>query len=80
MDYQNLCMNSLNILQEYEWAIGTDVGGQQIQRFTSTGAQSVGINTNLKGLLEHNTTYYVSVKCQNEAGLTTLYEDARGNK
>jgi len=69
----------LYFVQEYEWAIGTSMGGQQIQKFTSTGSLSVGINNNLKGKLLHNTTYYVSVKCQNEAGLSTLWEDTKGS-
>ncbi|WAR05119.1 hypothetical protein MAR_020488, partial [Mya arenaria] len=32
----------------------------------------------LEGILEHNKTYYISVKCINEADLTAVYYDTRG--
>lgn len=44
----------------------------------STGEYGVGINTDLEGILEHNTTYYVSVRCINEANLTAEHNDTKG--
>ncbi|KAL3873866.1 hypothetical protein ACJMK2_036950, partial [Sinanodonta woodiana] len=73
-----LCEDKESEIQNYEWAIGTSEGGQEIQPFISTGTTSLGINSNLEGILQHNTTYYVSVKCHNQAGLTTLIRFSKG--
>ncbi|XP_060596420.1 uncharacterized protein LOC132750448 [Ruditapes philippinarum] len=73
-----LCNDDKNEIKEYEWAIGSNIGFQDLQPFTSTGIYSTGINDTLEGLLEHNTTYYVSIKCTNMAGLTTSWNDSKG--
>ena len=69
---------SFPCIQEYPWAIGTSIGGEEIQNFTSTGTFSSAQNSNLTGLLMNNSTYFVSVKCTNAAGLSTLWQDEIG--
>ena len=64
--------------QNYEWAIGSSAGWIDIQGFQSTGNNPSGIKDNLDGILKHKDRYYISVKCTNEAGLTTLFEDMKG--
>ena len=36
------------------------------------GTETFGFNQNLEGLLEDNTTYYITVKAVNSAGLVTI--------
>ncbi|XP_052803271.1 uncharacterized protein LOC128233573 isoform X2 [Mya arenaria] len=72
------CEDDLNEIREYEWAIGSYIGGEDLQRYTSTGVTSIGTNTSFEGILETNTTYYVSVRCTNEAGLVTVLNDTKG--
>jgi hypothetical protein len=50
-----------NLFQNNFWAIGTTVGGEDIQPFTSVGINLTGINSSLEGILQSNQTYYVSV-------------------
>ncbi|XP_053400990.1 uncharacterized protein LOC123541000 [Mercenaria mercenaria] len=73
-----LCNDDRSEIAEYKWAIGTEVGLEDIQSYTSTGTFSTGTNNNLEGQLKHNSSYYVSVKCTNAAGLTTVWEDKKG--
>ncbi|KAK3612537.1 hypothetical protein CHS0354_024514 [Potamilus streckersoni] len=73
-----LCRDNQSDVEEYHWAIGTTPGGSELQSFISTGINPTGINSNLSGILEHNTTYYVSVKCRNQAGITTVWNDTKG--
>ncbi|XP_062596534.1 uncharacterized protein LOC134257978, partial [Saccostrea cucullata] len=63
---------------EYTWAIGTTPGSTDIQNFTSTGQNVVGINDQLGGILEHDQTYYATITCTNGAGHTTVFTDTRG--
>lgn len=56
---------------EYMWAIGSSPYGQDIQRFESVGLSTSASNENLLGVLEHNTTYYVTVVAINGAGLSS---------
>ncbi|XP_052806221.1 uncharacterized protein LOC128235438 [Mya arenaria] len=72
------CEDDLNEIREYEWAIGSYIGGEDLQRYTSTGVTSIGTNTSFEGILKSNTTYYVSVRCTNEAGLVTVLNDTKG--
>ncbi|KAK3612515.1 hypothetical protein CHS0354_024486 [Potamilus streckersoni] len=72
------CRDNQSDIEEYHWAIGTTPGGSELQSFVSTGINPTGINSNLSGILEHNTTYYVSVKCRNQAGITTVWNDTKG--
>ncbi|MGE0333650.1 MAG: hypothetical protein AB7P37_23495, partial [Ramlibacter sp.] len=55
---------------DYAWAIGTTAGGTQVQTFTSVGTGTTGSATGLT--LTSGTTYYVTVRATNGAGLTTL--------
>ncbi|XP_046547050.1 uncharacterized protein LOC124257104 [Haliotis rubra] len=67
-----------HLLQNYEWAIGTAPGGEELQTFVSTREYPGSVNSGLGGLLEHNKTYYVTVRCTNGGGLVTTYADPRG--
>ena len=61
-------------VREYLWAIGTVPGGEQLQRYTSTGNTRHGISRNL--YLTHGTRVYVSVLAWNYAGLErVVYSD-----
>jgi hypothetical protein len=53
----------------YEWAIGTTSGGTNVQGFTSVGLTTSGVNSGLS--LVSGTTYFVTVRATNGAGLTT---------
>ena len=64
--------------QEYLWAIGTTVGGTELQNYTSTGREPTGINTQLEGQLFHKGVYYVSVICINGGRARTVFEDPIG--
>ena len=54
---------------EYLWAIGSSPYGDDIQQPVSVGAATRATNSNLLGLLEANTTYYITVITVNGAGL-----------
>ncbi|ESO82597.1 hypothetical protein LOTGIDRAFT_236952 [Lottia gigantea] len=73
-----LCEDTESLIVEYQWAIGTTPGGLDIQEYVSTGINPSGTNRNLLGILEDNSTYYVSVKCRNGAGLETVYNEQKG--
>ena len=55
---------------DYEWAIGTSPYKDDIQTFISVGLNTEATNNNLKRYLEHNSTYYVTVRATNGAGLS----------
>ncbi|KAL5006496.1 hypothetical protein ScPMuIL_015302 [Solemya velum] len=65
-------------IKEYWWAVGSTEGGQELQGFMSTGIFSTGTNDSFLGILEHNTTYFVSIVCLNGAGLSSRYNDTQG--
>ena len=54
---------------EYSWAIGTEPFLTDIQNFTSLGLETKISNSQLSGLLTHNSTYYATVMAVNGAGL-----------
>ena len=56
---------------DYSWAIGSTLGGTELQDFVSVGTQTYGINRNLAGQLSHNGVYYVMVEATNGAGLSS---------
>ena len=62
------------IIQEHYWAIGTSRGAVDLQDFVNVGLNQTAYNSNLEGQLQHNTSYYVTVKCINGAGLETVVE------
>ncbi|XP_046562952.1 uncharacterized protein LOC124271845 [Haliotis rubra] len=72
------CNDNESEIVNYEWAIGTAPGGEELQTFVSTREYPGSVNSGLGGLLEHNTTYYVTVRCTNGGGLVTTYADPRG--
>jgi hypothetical protein len=67
-----------NLFQNNFWAIGTTVGGEDIQPFTSVGTIPTGINSSLEGILKNNQTYYVSVRCVNGGGDVIEWRDNIG--
>ncbi|XP_064646203.1 uncharacterized protein LOC135499389 [Lineus longissimus] len=72
------CDDGESLIKEYQWAIGTAPNMTDVQNFTSTGVNPSGINDQLAGFIEHNTTYYVTVKCKNNARLETMVVDHIG--
>ncbi|KAK3104702.1 hypothetical protein FSP39_008103 [Pinctada imbricata] len=72
------CNDNESGIIDYTWAIGSTPGAEDIQNYTSVGQNIVGVNSRLEGVLEHNTTYFVSVVCTNGAGLTAQYMDQQG--
>ena len=63
---------------EYLWAIGTSPNATDIQHYLSAGTNSFAFNNKLEGILEDNSTYYVTLKAVNEAGLvTTVVSDGK---
>ena len=54
---------------EYLWAIGSYPHGEDVQQFVSVGTETQATNSDLLGVLETNTTYYVTVVAVNGAGL-----------
>ena len=54
---------------EYLWAIGSSPFAVDIQNFESVGLSTEATNQSLFGILEHNTTYYVTVVAINGAEL-----------
>ena len=53
---------------EYLWAIGSYPYGEDVQGFVSVGTTTQATNSSLLGILENNTTYYVTVVAVNGAG------------
>ena len=49
-----------------------------LQNFTNTGINPAGINDQLAGFIVHNTTYYITVICRNNALLETMIVDELG--
>ncbi|XP_046547054.1 uncharacterized protein LOC124257108 [Haliotis rubra] len=72
------CNDNESEIVNYDWAIGKTPGGEELQTFVSAGEYPTSTNSDLGGLLEHNTTYYVTVRCTNGGGLVTTYADPRG--
>jgi len=54
----------------YEWAIGTTVGGTQVQGFVPVGLSTNATNSSLS--LTSGVTYYVTVRATNGVGLQTV--------
>ncbi len=52
---------------EYLWAVGTVAGGEQLQRYTSTGNAKYGVSEEL--LLTHGMSIYISVIAWSYGGL-----------
>ncbi|XP_022103297.1 uncharacterized protein LOC110986025 [Acanthaster planci] len=63
-----------SMIKEQYWAIGTSRGTTDLQDFVNVGLNQTATNRNLLGSLHHNTTYYVTLKAVNGAGLETLVE------
>lgn len=51
----------------YAWAIGSYLGGDDIQDYVSVGLATSASNSTLEGYLTHNSTYYISVRATNGA-------------
>jgi MYXO-CTERM domain-containing protein len=56
-------------ITRYDWAIGTAAGAGDVQAFTSVGTSTAAAATGLT--LANGTTYYVTVRATNGAGLTS---------
>lgn len=56
---------------EYLWAIGTQPNSDDIQQFESVAMATSAINDGLLGVLQDNSTYYVTVRAVNGAGLSS---------
>ena len=54
-------------VREYLWSVGTVPGGEQLQSYTSTGAERQGVSERLS--LSHGDVVYISVVAWNYAGL-----------
>jgi hypothetical protein len=54
------------VIDEYEWAIGTTSGAQDVQVWTSVGSQTLAIATGLS--LSSGTHYYVAVRASDSSG------------
>ncbi|XP_038062441.1 uncharacterized protein LOC119732930 [Patiria miniata] len=63
-----------SMVKEHHWAIGTSKGATDLQDFVNVGLNQTATNSGLMGLLHHNTTYYVTLKAINGAGLETIVE------
>ncbi|KAK6192291.1 hypothetical protein SNE40_003784 [Patella caerulea] len=72
------CVDNESMVVEYQWGIGSSPGLLDIQSFISTGENPSGTNDRLVGVLEDNSTYYVTVKCFNGAGLESVFTDMKG--
>ncbi|KAI8486030.1 hypothetical protein Bbelb_361300, partial [Branchiostoma belcheri] len=59
-------------VMEYVWAIGTAPWETDVQPFRSNGLKDMAVNSDLEGFLRHGTTYYVTLKAVNGAGLQTV--------
>ena len=53
----------------YDWAIGSYPGANDVQDYVSVGLATTASNSNLEGNLTHNTTYYITVRATNGAYL-----------
>ena len=76
INYYSLFLH--NVIKDNQWAIGTTVGGEDIQRFTSVGVRQIGINNTLERVLQNNQTYYVSIRCINGGEQVTQWNDSIG--
>ncbi|XP_078695732.1 uncharacterized protein LOC144924477 [Branchiostoma floridae x Branchiostoma belcheri] len=54
---------------EYFWAIGTAPWGTDIQPFMSNGLRDMAVNSDLEGVLQHGSIYFVTLLVVNGAGL-----------
>ncbi|KAI8516762.1 hypothetical protein Bbelb_053430 [Branchiostoma belcheri] len=54
---------------EYFWAIGTAPWGSDIQTFMSNGLRDLAVNSDLEGVLQHGSIYFVTLLVVNGAGL-----------
>ncbi|XP_066289112.1 uncharacterized protein [Branchiostoma lanceolatum] len=57
---------------EYNWAIGTTPRGTDVQPFRSNGLKEIAVNSDLEGFLHHGSTYYVTLRAVNGAGLQSV--------
>ncbi|XP_066275501.1 uncharacterized protein [Branchiostoma lanceolatum] len=57
---------------EYFWAIGTTPRGTDVQPFRSNGLKDMAVNSDLEGFLRHGSTYYVTMRAVNGAGLQSV--------
>ncbi|CAG2210833.1 unnamed protein product [Mytilus edulis] len=72
------CYDEESDIVENLWAIGTTVGGQELQEFESVETNQTAINMTFEGILQHNTSYFVSLICENGAGHVVRYNDTKG--
>ncbi|XP_076085507.1 uncharacterized protein LOC143056307 [Mytilus galloprovincialis] len=72
------CFDEESDIVENWWAIGATVGGQELQEFESIGTNQTAINMTFEGILQHNTSYFVSLICENGAGHVVSYNDTKG--
>ncbi|VDI51286.1 Hypothetical predicted protein [Mytilus galloprovincialis] len=72
------CFDEESDIVENWWAIGTTVGGQELQEFESIGTNQTAINSTFEGILEQNGIYYVSLICENGAGQTLRHNATKG--
>ena len=57
-------------VEEYQWALGTVPGGEQLKRYSTTGGNSWAYSDALSFV--HNRSIYLSVIASNSAGLSTV--------
>ncbi|CAG2237324.1 unnamed protein product [Mytilus edulis] len=72
------CIDEESQIVENWWSIGTLVGGDDLQPWTSVGEDQIASNNSFGGILQNNKTYYVSVRCRNGAGLEATHTDKIG--
>ncbi|XP_076116641.1 uncharacterized protein LOC143084119 [Mytilus galloprovincialis] len=72
------CLDEESSVKESFWAIGNTTGGEELQPFTSVGLNASAINSSFEGILQHNHTYYVSIRCVNGGGQATQWNDTTG--
>ncbi|CAG2187681.1 unnamed protein product [Mytilus edulis] len=72
------CYDDESQVADTLWAIGSTVGGEELQEFQSVGRKMIAENKTFDGILQHNTTYYVSVRCINGGGALTQWNETKG--
>ncbi|XP_071123199.1 uncharacterized protein [Mytilus edulis] len=72
------CYDDESQVADIQWAIGNTVGAEDLQEFQSVGREMVAENKTFDGMLHHNTTYYVSVRCINGGGAITQWNETKG--
>ncbi|XP_076085497.1 uncharacterized protein LOC143056293 [Mytilus galloprovincialis] len=72
------CIDEESQIVENWWSIGTSVGSEDLQPWTSVGEDQIASNNSFGGVLQNNKTYYVSVRCKNGAGLEATHTDVTG--